>query len=167
MAALIIASILFGLTAIVNRAQGGSSNEAFYGLSKEINFETKRVLDYGTYYAQDTNALMQSFLVKYADYIAQEKVLFVFGNRNQLSGLYFTRGLIGSTGISTGGQPSMIMIQETTGSFANVTATINGVDAEINGITYHFDLLDGQNFFFVIIKENEQEAFVATNEAGR
>src|SRR3989344_7030414 len=82
MAAIIIAGILFGITSITNVARGGSEQRAFYDLSEEVNFETKRVLDYGVYNEKDLDSLLKGFLVEYADYIAQEKVLFVFGNKD-------------------------------------------------------------------------------------
>ena len=68
-AALIASSLLFGLTSVINSARGSAEDKAFYGLSDEIDFETKRVLDYGAYYYQEvsTNDLMREFLVKYAD----------------------------------------------------------------------------------------------------
>lgn len=163
-AALIIASLLFGLTAVVNSAQGGTSPDGISDLSHEINFESKQVLDYGVYYEQNTNQLLQQFLIRYADYISQEKVLFVFGNRNNLSAFFFKRGLLGVDAIVTGGAPQSYPIQEITGAVADVHASETGVDATIQGVTYHFDLLEGQNFFFVIIKEANHESFVATNE---
>src|SRR3989344_1943658 len=105
MAAIIIAGILFGITSITNVARGGSEQRAFYDLSEEVNFETKRVLDYGVYNDRDLDSLLNSFLANYSEYIAQERVLFVFGNKDseQLSGIFFKReGNLGYSGISTG-----------------------------------------------------------------
>lgn len=164
-AALITSGLLFGLTAVINSAQGSASDPAFYGLSNEIDFETKRVLDYGTYYSADieTDELMRLFLTKYADYIAQEKVLFLFGNANSLEGLYFSNRAIGSAGVGTGGGATIVPIQEITGSVAEVRVENGVVIVDIESILYTFELLDGQNFFFVIIKEREDESYVATS----
>lgn len=164
-AALIASSLLFGLTTVINSAQGSAEDRAFYGLSDEIDFETKRVLDYGTYYYEDvsTDELMREFLTKYADYIAQEKVLFLFGNEESLEGLYFSNRAIGSVGVGTGGGATIIPIQEVTGSVANVSISGEIITVSIGGVSYPFVLRDGQNFFFVIIKEKQEEAYVATN----
>ena len=163
-AALIASSLLFGLTTVINSARGSAENKAFYGLSDEIDFETKRVLDYGTYYYQEvsTPELMRQFLVKYADYIAQEKVLFLFGNEDELEGLYFSNRALGSVGVDTGGSATIIPVQQITGSVANVSVSGETVTVTIEGVTYPFVLLEGQNFFFVIIKEEDDESFVAT-----
>ena len=160
-AALITAGILFGLTSIVNYAQGSDEDGAFYRLSDEISFETKRVLDYGTYYTHDTNALVSSFLAKYADYIAQDKVLFLFGNEENLSALFFTNKAVGSAGVNTGTGAQTFVIQEMTRAIADVTREGKVVTVRIDGISYEFSLLEGQNFFFVIIKGGDGEAFVA------
>lgn len=164
-AALITAGLLFGLTAVINSAQSRAEDRGFYDLSREIDFETKRVLDYGTYYTQDVNTeqLMQGFLTQYADYIAQEKVIFLFGNRDSIEGLFFTNRVLGSLGIGTGGGATLIPIQQITGSVAQVAREGDTVTVTIEGIPYRFTLLEGQNFFFVIVKENNDEVSVATN----
>jgi hypothetical protein len=90
-AALITVGALFGVTSIINSAQRGDENERFYDLSHEINFETKRVIDYGVYWQDDTNSLVNSFLVNYADYIKQDKALFIFGNEQELQYLKLVR----------------------------------------------------------------------------
>ena len=164
-AALIASSLLFGLTTVINSAQSTGEDRAFYGLSDEIDFETKRVLDYGTYYYEHVSSdqLMREFLTEYADYIAQEKVLFLYGNANSLEGLYFSNRAIGSIGVGTGGGATIIPIQQVSGSVADVRVEGDRINVVIGGVTYPFTLLEGQNFFFVIIKERDQEAYVATN----
>ena len=99
-AALITVGALIGLTSVVNTARGGTSNDEFFSKSDEIKFESKRVLDYGVFYQGNTDALIKQFLEKYADYIARERVLFIFGDERNLWGLYFVNNtLTGSVGI--------------------------------------------------------------------
>src|SRR3989344_7241072 len=166
MAAIIIAGILFGITSITNVARGGSEQRAFYDLSEEVNFETKRVLDYGVYNEKDLDSLLEGFLIEYADYIAQEKVLFVFGNKDSvnLTGIFFnSNGAIGSQGISTGGVATIIPIHAISQEVANVTVIDhNKVSVEIDEVKYYFNLRSGENFFFVIMKEENDGTFVAT-----
>lgn len=165
MAAIIIAGILFGITSITNVARGGSEQRAFYDLSEEVNFETKRVLDYGVYNEKDLDSLLDDFLVEYADYIAQEKVLFVFGNKDSenLKGIVFeSDGSIGSESISTGGQPTTIYIQSISQETAEVKVENGKVSVEIDEVKYYFNLRSGENFFFVIMKEENDGTFVAT-----
>lgn len=164
-AALIAAGLLFGLTAVVNSVQTTTEDKAFYSLSNEIDFETKRVLDYGTFYEEDTQALVNSFLTNYADYISQEKVIFLFGNRDHLNSLYFTERNIDAIGISTGAGAQTTTIPRIDNSPLGTVSVIDNNVARvmIGDIPYDFALREGQNFFFVIIKEDNHEAFVATN----
>ncbi len=163
-AALIAAGLLFGLTAVVNSVQTTTEDKAFYSLSNEIDFETKRVLDYGTFYEEDTQALVNSFLTNYADYISQEKVIFLFGNRENIRSLYFTNRDINAVGIVTGAGAQTVTIGNNDRSTADVTLLPNDIARVVIGdIPYEFSLREGQNFFFVIIKEDNHEAFVATN----
>jgi hypothetical protein len=162
-AALITVGALFGVTSIINSAQRGDENERFYDLSHEINFETKRVIDYGVYWQDDTNSLVNSFLVNYADYIKQDKALFIFGNEQELQGLYFANNPAGVVGLSVGSSPTVVPIQQVTGAVAHVTREGNVVNVKIGEITYTFSLLEGQNFFLVIEKEENNNVFVATS----
>lgn len=163
-AALITVGVLFGVTSIINSVQGRQQNERFYDLSGEIDFEAKRVIDYGVYWEdQGTDELVNKFLENYADYINQDKVLFVFGNAQGLQGLYFSNNPVGVVGVSLGSSPVIVPIQHTTGAVAEVTRENNIVNVKIDDITYSFSLLEGQNFFFVIEKEENDNVFVATN----
>jgi len=161
-AAIIIVGFVIGLATAVNSVRVGDKNEAFYDLADEVGFETKQVLDYGVFKKDDTNTLMRNFLETYVNYIAQEEVLFIYGNSDGLEALIFKEITKGNVGISTGEIPGIITIQYTTGQEANVTQEGEMVFVEINGIIYQFNLRQGQNFFFVIIKSQDDEKFVAT-----
>ena len=162
-AAIIVVGALVSISSIFNAARARSSNEQFYDLSREIKFETKRVLDYGIYYRADTDTLVKQFLEEYASYIAQQKVLFLVGNESGLFGLYFqNNALSGSVNIVTG-QTTVVPIQVVRQEEARVTPNqqTGEVSVAIDGAEYVFKLLSGENFFFVIIKEENDEAFVA------
>ena len=62
MAAILITSVVIGLSTIDTEAEVMSPNEAFYDLSGEIGFETKRVLDYGVFQNSDPFAKINDFL---------------------------------------------------------------------------------------------------------
>ena len=159
----------------MNTVRVGDSNKAFFHLGGEISFETKRVLDYGVFNEQEINPLMEGYLENYTKIIAAEEVLFIYGNNSGLQALFFTNAS-GDVGISTGGIPNTFTIQYTTGDEAYVNQTdddgdgnIDRVSVLIEDITYEFNLRQGQNFFFVIIKDEEigdreSERFVARGE---
>lgn len=159
--ALLTVGISLGLSQSFNYASGKDSQAAFFDLSKEIGFETKKVLDYGIYNEADTEKMMDGFLEEYSDYISEEKVLFVYGNENKLRAKYFKIGGIGSAGILGGGSTLSVPIQKSTLDVANVFLDGDKVNVLVDDITYNFELLEGQNFFFIIIKEEDGEQHVA------
>jgi len=171
-AAIVIVGLVIGLATAVNSVKVGNSNEAFYDLADEIGFETKKVLDYGVFNeGEDTPTLTREFLEKYTNYIAQEQALFIYGDVSGLQALFFEEITKGNIGIDTGTDIlGTITITDYSGQQSEVSeidivpedGIIDFVNVEINGITYQFDLRQGQNFFFVIIKEQDGEKFVAT-----
>jgi hypothetical protein len=164
-AAIIIIGLIIGFATAVNSVRVGDRNEAFYDLADEVGFETKKVLDYGVYQIANTETLMKGFLENYTDYIATEEVLFIFGNEDSLDVLYFENLVIGSVGISVGPAPTIVPIQD----YVDQTETAevihdlsdNKVTVKIKEINYEFKLRKGQNFFFIIIKDQDDERFVA------
>ena len=164
-AAIIIVGAIIGVTSVFNAARVTPPNENFDNLGREIKFETKRVLDYGLYYQADTDSLVKGFLEKYALYISQERVVFIVGNESGLFGLFFQgNALSGSVSIVTG-QTTIVPIQVIKQEQALITPDPQTgiISVTIDGIDYHFKLREGQNFFFVIIKEENDEAFVAAS----
>ena len=159
MAAIIIAGLIIGAGSAVNLARAGGSNEVFYDLADEIGFEAKRVIDYGIL-TGDTSPFLEDFLDNYKDYILDEELLFIFGDTNGVNGIVYTNQVLGSVGIKAGGVHKFTIRQST-----SQTAKVNQVDdlitVEIRGIDYEFKLERGQNFYFVIIKGDENERFVA------
>lgn len=162
-AAVITVSALFGLTAVINSVETGTSNAPFYERVDPLSYETKRVIDHGTYYAKDSQLLVEKFLKDYSEYIKQDKVLFIFGNADTLNALYFQDSSIGSTGIDTGGSSKLITIQQVTQATAQVYTENGVVNVVIGDVTYRFKLLEGQNFFFVIQKGAGNDILVKTN----
>ena|SRR3989338_2127172 len=163
MAAIIIAGLLFALTKNVNKGFARDEPEAFYDLSEEIGFETKRVLDYGVINGQPqvTTALQAGQLLgSYAEYVAREDVVFIYGDLTNVFAVYYDSTqalgiqLLNNTFIS-------INILTQTPVEVQKDSTAGTATVRIRGNDYTFKLKTGQNFYFVLIKEDENEQFVA------
>jgi hypothetical protein len=160
-AAMIIIGIVIGLVTVTNSVIIGDKQEAFYDRGEEIKEETNHVLDYGVYQSENPDQLLEGFLIDYANYIAEERVLFLFGNEGGISSLVFEHGPSGSVSISTGGIGNNIVINDIIQATADVSLEGNTIIVLIEGIEYMFSLKPGQNFYFVIIKDENEESFVA------
>jgi len=107
--------------------------------------------------------LTKDFLFKYSDYIGEEEVLFIHGDENGYNALIFGDNEVGSVGLKTGSNKE-IKISRRTGKLAEDVFLDNQnrkINVEIDGISYVTNLRDGQNFFFFIIKEDQNERIVA------
>jgi hypothetical protein len=167
-AAIIIIGFIVSIATATNTIKVGPDNEAFYDLSKEVGFETKRVLDYGVYTPTEegTFELTRDFLEQYADYLAQDQVVFIYGDSSELQALNFEGNIEeGFVGISTGIgiEPTGIILYDLIGRPLTLNHDLpnNRVIVDVNGINYDFDLREGQDFFFVIVKHEDGEKFVA------
>lgn len=163
--AFVIVGVLLGLTTVVNYVNMKNDREFFYDLSKEVGFETKKVMDYGVVNDVDSlNLIQQNFLGDYVDYIGQDKAVFVYGDKDgNYHGLYFTQGGVGSVGINIGGDnPTEVPLRGNVEETADVSVENGKVKVEIDGKTHEFKTREGQNLFYVIIKEDGDETIVAS-----
>ena len=186
MAAIIIAGLVLSSFKIANTAKPGSDSNAFYDLTEEVNFETKKVLDYGVINPNDLkfgtlsspgnppgfdDADIRAFLSTYNDYISGEEVLFIWGdiNGNFKSITYQTNPVTGLVSLFTGTLPISAPIQLTTTTSAEVIFGPTGgvVTVRIRGIDYNFNLTppptqnNQQYIYFVLINDENNEKFVA------
>ncbi len=162
MAALIIAGILISLVRITNESVAREEPEAFFDLSDEISFETKRVLDYGVINGPGINIsdLASQLLSNYSENIGNQDVAFIYGNAQSGVYAYYYQSVqvVGVTLFSGIAVP--ITIQSGTQIEAQYSNSSNTATIRIEGIDYTFNLKPGQNFYFVLAKDEEGEKFV-------
>jgi hypothetical protein len=166
MAAVLIAGVILGVSNIELSITVGDPNEAFYDLSEEVGFEIKKVLDYGTFNNEDVRELLaedDKFILEYGEYIEKEQLALIVGNKSNMVTYWFEKNSSGNVGLSSGGDSASfdITITDVMARNATVSKLGNDVTVEINNIEYEFELRDGQNFFFVMIKHKDGEKFVA------
>lgn len=164
-AALIIATLIFSVSRTFNSVKVGKNQGAFYDLTKEIDYETKRVIDYGVVNGvPNVGKISFSFLNNYTDYLKDQEVIYVFGNSSDIFAVHYDlTNKLNAVSLNTGGAPINIPIQTTRGTRASVSKSPTGeIDVLIREIHYKFNLKEGQNFYFVIIKDEDGEKFVAT-----
>lgn len=161
-AAIIIIIVLLGFTGVTNFAKTKKSDVQTYELSKELNLESSFVIQYGLFNSKDINPLLTDFSSNYSKYIGDQSsdIYFVYGNQESIQVLGYQNVNSGSISLNFGenSQPFNLKIpgKETTVSRPIPTEGKTQVDVVINEKTYNFDLIEGQNFYF-IIKEPSSE----------
>ncbi len=168
-ATIVIAGLIVGLSLIQISTKAPKEETAIYDLSREIGFESNKVIDYGVFnsvsQAQLSNNLT-SLLDYYAAISPETEVMVIYGNENSLQGVYYTEKA-DSTGLSTGTGSSMKVLDISSTS-QNITKYISvygeRIKVDINeNISYEFDLKSGENFYIVLEKKKGEEKIVATN----
>ncbi len=160
-AAIIISIILFGLFAVRNYILVGPKNVKFYDLSKELNLESGYVIDHGIYKDEELDVLVDQWASAYVDYSSKVtevgEWIFVYGNEKKINATVFTNEISGTVSISIGGgYPSSIEITGDAKKYNIKDIIIQGKEVKLvapDKNEYDFNLTRGENFFFVISKE--------------
>ncbi len=161
MAALIIAGILISVVRISNESTTLDEPEAFFDLSDEISFETKRVLDYGVINAEpNISELASQLLSNYSEAIGNQDVAFVYGNAVTGVYAYYYQSIQVVAVTLFDGVVVPITIQSGSQIEAEYSSVSNTATIRIDGVDYTFNLKPGQNFYFVLAKDEGGEKFV-------
>lgn len=158
MTALIITGVMISLVRLSNQGTVRDKPEAFFDLADEIGFETKMVLDYGVINSVgDVGELARELLSKYTENIGNEDVAFVYGNSQGVDAYYYDTAEVVAVSILTN---QFVPIKISNGKQIQVRRSSTDATIKINEIDYTFNLKQGQNFYFVLIKEDGGEKFV-------
>ncbi len=159
--AIIIIGIVISIIKISNEGSAKSEPEAFFDLGKEISFETKRVLDFGAINTSaNVSKLASELLNKYSENIAKNDVAFIYGDvsNGEIYAYYYNTTQI--TAVTIFGLSQTINIASGKQIQVTYLSADNEASIEIEGITYTFDLKQGQNFYFVLSRDDDGEKFV-------
>jgi len=167
LSAIVIISIIIGFSAVSTYARQGTQIRVF-DLSEELQIESGNVLDHGTYNAAevgDLNNFVSDFISNYSGYIGEDKeISFVFGNPkdNEVTVVNYEEVNTGEIEYGTSKFRSKKRIRNET------SQTIEGDETEteitFKGDTYKIRLRPGENFFFVISQEVDEEVHTARSE---
>ncbi len=162
-ATIILVGILIALTSLTNRGVVKKEPEAFYDLADEIDFEVKKVLDYGVINGgQNTMTFANQLLNNYSEYVASDDIVFIYGDSVSVSAIYY-QSLTNLNAVSLGSifvPVSYTLASQTSVEIYPLDNLNNVAKVRIRDRDYNFNLKPGQNFYFVLIKEEEGEQFV-------
>ena len=165
MAALVIAGIIIALTSVSISTKTSSTNNApFYDLSKEISYESDKLIDYGIYKAKDSGEISTSIISLAANYSAENpdtELTVVYGNATSINSLLFARTSTGTTSLAGAGysqQSTNLIPVQSWQENGNVIVALD------NRTTLSFALQpSGENFFIVLRKTSGGEIIVASS----
>jgi len=190
MAAVILSVIIFALAATTNYARVNKTPDRFYDLSRDVQSEGARVIDYGIYSNSDVKQKVANFTANVSNYMLDSdpnmEFVFVYGNKTNITienyGKDETSFKIGSDIASVGGGgkeirnnigivfPDATIGDPTFGSAKNynrgwikyITPAPNAdmVQVKINEKFYNFSLKENQQFIIIAQKQQLNETYV-------
>jgi hypothetical protein len=152
-AAIIIVFVLFGMVAVTNRITTTKTEIALIDISDELRLESESTINFGISNQTDINLLLESFTQNYSSYLGEDtQLFFVYGTPENISYMQYRVEGTGDITLNIGWTP--ITIRITNGVIKREEIPNpdkkNKIDVIVSGITYNFDLKEGENFFFVI-----------------
>ena len=180
-AAVVISTIIAGLITITNYTLVRPEPAQFYDLTKQLESEVGKIIEYGIYSNQDISVYIDNFIKNDFLKYAHEKepsvgVIYIYGNGSFLSVVNYgsdDAGVITELNRTTlsgsqaqtisqvklhvGNQPIGKRIVEEKGIFGNIKAEVANtkfVQVNISGKIYDFPL-KGEQYFFAILKSEK------------
>jgi len=168
-AAIIIVTVIIGLSTVTNYVLTKNQPLKFYDLSSEVGEESSRVVDHGIYNAADIQGKIETFLSDFLQYSEEKEkdteFVFIYGNDVEATATtYTTQGTGGVTVTIGSGETNFTLY----GEEKYVPATQEIQNAEEIGVyllgkRYNFKLKEGENFLFIISKKKGGETYVTGN----
>ncbi len=165
-AAVVIAGIIITMSTIyITTKPAAKEQTALYDLSKEIDYESSQLIDYGVYNSQsfsETNRSIDSFIKNYSLANPDTDIVLVFGGKQSLTAVLYTKSSSGTIDVGSGGSGSGLQ------QYGLVAITLpyeikgNTVIVKLNeNSSLEFELQEGENFFIVLKKQAGEETIVA------
>lgn len=164
-AALIIAGIILSLATVqIYTKTSQSENIKIYDLSKEIDFESKQVIDNGIYTESSADSILQNIstlIDYYAKANPEKNITFIYGNEK--SGLISWSYIVsyGQTGLSFGGTSSGLTSLKREIQENKVYSEGGKVSVTLKNNQLSFNLKPGENFYIILQETKEGEQLVA------
>lgn len=163
-AAILIVMVLFGMASISTYAVIKPEPRTIYDLSKDLDRESYKVIEYGIYNKENLIDLAESFSGEdVAKYFLKKtdnaNIVFVYGDKNDLNLLSYDDAITGSVKVGNSEWPvhnqySKKREADRGGGFVKV---------KILDKDYFFEIRDNEMFYFIIVKKRGEEVFVGRN----
>ncbi len=163
-AAIIIATIIIGISSIVNSITK-SENTEIEKLSQEIKIEASHVIDFGTYNDYERVQMYQLCLNLTKDYINNKinkiNSYFIFGDKDNLSITAYQTSP--EEAVLTLDSENTLSINQNQIFVQSYSTTSENAILKLDNSSYNFEIKSGENFYLVLSKKQEGEKYVITN----
>ena len=162
-AAVIIIALISGLAVVTNYSIKKTGYDMDYA-GRELSIESEKVLDYGLLNSLNLKSLMENFTKTYSNYSDADEIYFIFGNLNEVTVAGYKKLDSGSILVDVGNGNRTITLSKGVYNSLNFSVANGSIEVTAGGIEYNFTLYNGENFFFILSKEVEEEKYIYTNQ---
>ena len=159
---IIIITLIAGFVTILNYSQK-KSDVKFYYLGEELGIESENILDYGINNDKDLKELLGNFTKTYSNYSETQNLYFIFGNKESITVSGYKELEDGIILIDVGSGDQTLSLEKGVYNSIDFAFPSNNVKVTVDEIEYNFTLRPGENFYFIISREIEEEKYVVTN----
>jgi hypothetical protein len=165
-AALVIVGIIATLAAVNFSTKTPKEDVTIYDLSKEIDYESNQLIDYGVYKgagSMEINSDVLALVGNYSSSNPDTDILVVYGNEQLVRGVLFSKESTGVEAISAGGVPKgQFEFSQTAIPLTTIIKDQKNVEVMLeNKRLANFTLNPGENFYLILQKEVGGERLVA------
>jgi len=168
-AAIIIVGVLFGLTAIYNSASSQKEDSKVYDLSKEVDFESARVIDSGIFYGRNQSEI-NDYLYRLIEYYGKtnppSNIVLLYGNTKGFYLVNLTHPSHGNVQINLGSS-SGISVTGLATNLAPIDISSGKVQIVLNknAPPLIFNVgNEAQNIYVVVDKELNGERYISAQK---
>lgn len=173
LAAVIIIAIIVSMASIINYVAVKEKPKKFYDLSSNLNLEGSKLITYGLYNKRaDIDNIIQNLTVIFSDYIAQSSeetnLVIISGDIHNITVRIINSTSTGDIKVTLGSSTSLVY-RGTTNDIIVYSSRDLSEDPYIsitlsNGVTQNYNLTAGENFIFVLTKNEGFEQYVRSNQ---
>ncbi|MCK5149360.1 hypothetical protein KAJ87_00345 [Candidatus Pacearchaeota archaeon] len=162
--AVIIIALIIVFAGVSNYLEKDEQTK-LYDLKEDLEIESENVLAYGTYWAFDEAQmlnLLEGFIEAYSEYGEVQKIVFIFGNQDNITILGYQQLEQEIINIETGTGSYSLQIGGENATSETYENPGEDVIVIVGGSAYEFELRKGENFYFILAQEIEGEQYVVT-----
>lgn len=170
-AALVIVGILIGFSFIYNSVSAIDEDQKIYDLTKEIDFEGSKTIDYGIIKGEVTQELTKEKIDEliniYSENYPDHEIAAIYGNKEEIKYSYYFKIFdTGSTGINLGGATSSESIYKKERIplfYDRIQDNIRSKSQDTN-LPFNFRLKEGENFYIILKKDKDNQKYISISD---
>tara|TARA_Y100000034_G_scaffold133548_1_gene199288 strand:+ start:846 stop:1415 length:570 start_codon:yes stop_codon:yes gene_type:complete len=162
LATIIIITLISGFATVINYSKPQTNINIDY-LGEELIIESEKVLDYGLNNNVNLKNLIGDFNKRYINHSNVDNAYFIFGTKGNLTIAGYKKLSSGTITYDVGSGNQVLNLNKGVYGSSNFLNPDENISITSDGVVYDFTLKTGENFYYILSKEIEEEVYIVTN----